>query len=91
MNEPIDNGERCDKHVGEAFPPRCDNCAALSQVPSNGARRIGDDIETVTSARQQKRITAMNRLLSDVTAQLADAKAEILRLNAQDRTDRRLF
>lgn len=26
----IDFGERCDDHVGEVFPPRCADCAALS-------------------------------------------------------------
>jgi hypothetical protein len=22
----IDNGERCERHIGEVFPPRCSDC-----------------------------------------------------------------
>lgn len=30
MLDRIDTGERCERHVGEAFPPRCYECAALA-------------------------------------------------------------
>ncbi|MBF4463448.1 MULTISPECIES: hypothetical protein [unclassified Rathayibacter] len=30
MPNHIDTGERCERHVGEAFPPRCYDCAALA-------------------------------------------------------------
>lgn len=29
----IDTGHRCDRHVGEAFPPRCYDCMAEASKP----------------------------------------------------------
>jgi hypothetical protein len=27
----LDHGARCERHVGEVFPPRCDECTALAK------------------------------------------------------------
>ena len=35
-------GERCDRHVGEVFPPRCSACDALQRErPPERHRRLG--------------------------------------------------
>lgn len=35
----IDFGVRCDDHVGEVFPPRCDECAALNEAEHGSDER----------------------------------------------------
>jgi hypothetical protein len=45
MHEP-DHGARCDKHVGEVFPPRCNDCVTAQ----------ADDVcQTDTTRRAPKR------------------------------------
>ena len=34
----LDTGERCDRHVGEVFPPRCADCGTASDTPQQPRR-----------------------------------------------------
>lgn len=39
----VDQGHRCDRHIGEVFPPRCSDCdiEALKFVSDSLSRRLG--------------------------------------------------
>jgi hypothetical protein len=43
MISELDHGIRCDRHIGEAFPPRCSDCDVLTvqQASDQVSTRLG--------------------------------------------------
>ena len=61
-----DNDGRCDRHVGEAFPPRCEECEELQSKPARGG------VRDVDSARAMRLVSAQisgDELMFAVTVQ----------------------
>jgi hypothetical protein len=68
-----DTGARCDDHIGEAFPPRCEACDYLSiqEAASSVGRRLGfiPGTECPTHANYPLPCARCDRLHDDEEAQ----------------------